>query len=390
LFFSGWRQGVIEVTSQHVELKIALVIASLRGGGAERVLATLAAELAGSGHDITVFTESGMEHDHYQLGPGIRRVALDIEWETSTLRRKLAANIRRMRRLRDGIVAWGAQRVIVFGETTNLRALMACSGTGIPVIVSERVDPRQHRIPRAWRWLRRGLYPRAAAVVVQTESVAQWARSFVASERVHVIANPVRPPLTAFDRPALLPRGNVIIAIGRLIRQKGFPLLIEAFSRSGLPSQGWYLVILGEGPDRRALQEQVRQLGLRHRVGLPGLVALPEAWLQHADLFVLSSLFEGFPNALLEAMACGVASVAFDCPSGPAEIIRHERSGLLLPAGDVAALAAALADLASDPPRRERLAQAARTDVAARFQLRKIVEQWQELLESVSSEQHHV
>lgn len=367
-------------------MRLALVISSLRGGGAERVLTTLADEFAARGHDVTVFTESGRELDHYQLKSGIRRIALDVEWKTTTWVTKLVANVRRLRRLRRGIAAVKAERVIAFGETTNLRTLLACSMTGIPVIVSERTDPRQYEIPRVWNWLRRKLYPRAAAVVVQTESVAQWAHSFVARQRVHIIPNPARAPLPAADRPAILPAANILMAVGRLVREKGFPLLIEAFSRSGLPSQGWHLVILGEGPDRGGLEAQIRDFGLQQCVSMPGLVASPEAWLHHADLFVLSSLIEGFPNALLEAMACGVAPIAFDCPSGPAEIISHERTGMLLPGGDVAALAAALSDLAGDPQRRRRIARAAQTDVAARFALGLIVRQWQSLLESVGTE----
>lgn len=368
-------------------MRLALVISSLRGGGAERVLSTLAGELAACGHEVTVITESSVGQDHYRLGPGVRRIALDVEWETSTWMRKLAANMSRLRRLRKGIVATAAERVIVFGETTNLRTLVACFGTGIPVIASERTDPRQHRIPFAWDWLRRRLYPRAAAVVVQTESVAQWARALVPPRRVHVIPNPVRASLPQPGRPDKLPNGRVVVAVGRLTWEKGFPLLIQAFSRSGLAGVGWHLVILGEGPDRAALLAQARDLGLQERVRLPGLVESPETWLQHADLFVLSSLFEGFPNALLEAMACGVAAIAFDCPSGPAEIIRHEETGLLLPAGDASALAAALADLAGDPQRRDRLARAARADVTSRFAADTIVTRWQSLLTDVGTGQ---
>ena len=367
-------------------MKLALVISSLRGGGAERVLTTVAEELAASGHEVTVITESSAEHDHYRLGPGVCRIALDVEWETSTWARKLVANLRRLRRLRKGIVAVAAERVIVFGETTNLRTLLACLGTGVPVIVSERVDPRRYRIPRAWEWLRRRLYPHAAAVVVQTEAVAQWARSFVAPARVHVIPNPARVPRPGAPRHHLLPSGKIVVAVGRLTEQKGFPLLIEAFARAGLRKDGWHLVILGEGPGRVAIEAQVRDLGLQDSVSLPGLVAAPEDWLHHADLFVLSSLFEGFPNALLEAMACGVAAIAFDCPSGPAEIIRHDQTGLLLPTSDVGALAAALRNLADDPQRRDRLARAAREDVTTRFALNTVMKQWQLVLSTVERE----
>jgi glycosyltransferase involved in cell wall biosynthesis len=115
------------------------------------------------------------------------------------------------------------------------------------------------------------------------------------------------------------------------------------------------LLILGDGSERAALERQAVELGLQDSVLMPGLVRDPERWLQHAQLYVLSSRFEGFPNALLEAMQCGVAVAAFDCPSGPGEIVRHEQTGLLVPAGDVDALAAAIARLAADADLRQRL-----------------------------------
>jgi glycosyltransferase involved in cell wall biosynthesis len=144
------------------------------------------------------------------------------------------------------------------------------------------------------------------------------------------------------------------------------------------------LVILGDGPERDALQRRAAELGLKDAVLMPGVVKLPEQWLQHAELFVLSSRFEGFPNALLEAMQCGLPVAAFDCPSGPAEIVRHEHTGLLVSAGDVAALAAAIARLAGDEDLSRRLGREAAADVASRFSLQHIASMWEELLSDVT------
>jgi len=216
--------------------------------------------------------------------------------------------------------------------------------------------------------------------VVQTESVAQWARRFVAAERVYVIPNPVRPPPPVRSRPDALGNRCTVIAVGRLTPQKGFDLLLNAFARAALPLTAWQLVILGEGPERPALEAQIRMLGLEHNVLMPGVVADPERWLQHAELFVLSSRFEGFPNALLEGMSCGLAVVAFDCPSGPGEIIRTEQTGLLIPPADTDALTAAIARLARDPDLSRRLGTAAALDVAQRFNLNRVAELWEAVL----------
>ncbi len=343
----------------------------------------MARELSALGHVVTVITESGTEGDHYRLREGVRRIALDVEWPTARLREKVVAGFARLRALRLAIKESGADCVVAFGDTTNLRVLMSCAGIGVPIVVSERTDPRSHRIPGLWDWLRGWIYRRAATVVVQTEAVAQWARSLVPPDRVQVIPNAVCLPQLGAPRPTQLPAGPVVMAVGRFSEEKGFAMLIEAFARSGLGGGGWRLVILGEGPDRSALEEQVRGTGLQDRVLLPGLVPDPEIWLQHAEIFVLSSLYEGFPNALLEAMGCGVAAIAFDCPSGPGEIIQHGRSGLLVPAADVEALAKAVAALAEDPQRRRELGRSARAEVGVRFALPAIVKQWEALVRSV-------
>jgi glycosyltransferase involved in cell wall biosynthesis len=179
------------------------------------------------------------------------------------------------------------------------------------------------------------------------------------------------------SRPDALGTRRTVIAVGRLSREKGVDLLLHAFARAALPLSAWQLVILGDGPERPALEAQIRVLGLQHNVLMPGVVADPERWLQHAELFVLSSRFEGFPNALLEAMSCGLAAVAFDCPSGPGEIIRNEHTGLLVPPADADALTAAIARLAQDPDLRRRLGTAAALDVAQRFNLNRVAALWE-------------
>ena len=126
----------------------------------------------------------------------------------------------------------------------------------------------------------------------------------------------------------------MVVAMGRLSPEKGFDLLIDAFARLAAQHADWRLEIAGEGPERDALQRQIDAAGLQPQVQLVGWVSDPERFLSRSALFVMSSRYEGFPVALLEAMACGVPVISFDCDSGPREIIRPDVDGVLVPAGD--------------------------------------------------------
>jgi glycosyltransferase involved in cell wall biosynthesis len=171
--------------------------------------------------------------------------------------------------------------------------------------------------------------------------------------------------------------------MGRLVRQKGFDLLVEAFARVASMHPDWRVVILGEGAERANLTASIHAAGLVDRVSLAGFASAPERAMRQADLFVLPSRFEGFPNSLLEAMAEGMPCISFDCPTGPKELIEHDVSGWLVPAEDVAALAKGLDMLMGSAELRIRLGAQAR-GVQQSYSLAAILDKWNRLLESLS------
>jgi glycosyltransferase involved in cell wall biosynthesis len=357
----------------------------LDGGGAERNIVWLAGALAAAGgYSITLLTIRPDIADFYPVPSGVVRIKTPVE----------AANIcrwfgwscvqRRNRALAVAIQNTRPDVIISFIDTTNISVLMALGKhCDTPVIVAERVDPRRHRIGYRWSVLRSFYYPRAAAVVVQTKTVAEWAQMLWPRWKVATIPNPVPPPaLRNGDRPEWFGPKN-IISMGRLVEQKGFDLLIDAFGSLAPHFPDWHLSIIGEGQQRPHLSKRARAWAIGDRVHLVGTVRDPQRVVQHADLFVLSSRFEGFPNALCEAMACGLAVISFDCPSGPAEIIRNGVNGLLVPAGNVEALRSGMLALMKDAAQRRRFGDEAR-NITDYYSEPRVLGQWEELLQSIS------
>lgn len=363
-------------------MRLTLIIPSLGAGGAERVLSILANNWAERGWDITLITlDDGSVPPFFTLSEQICHCTLRVLQDSPTWWHAIFNNLIRIRRLRKTIEDNHPDAVISLLDTTNVLTLVATRGLRIPVIVAEHIDPAQYQIKPIWNALRRFFYPFADSVVVLTHRALAFFPASITARTV-VIPNPVIKP--SLDKPETLslPHGNRIVALGRLVKQKGFDLLLEAFSQLSERYQDWYLVILGEGPERPILEAQCRQLGLQKRVFLPGQVPYPEAVLSHSALFVLPSRFEGFPMALCEAMACGLPVIAADCPTGPREIIREGKDGLLVPTENPKALAEMMDRLMSNELERQQMGKHA-TEIVDRFHLKNIMEQWDSLVNKV-------
>ena len=364
--------------------KLALVIHSLSSGGAERVAVNLANHWAADGRDVTIITIAGRDSDFYQPTPRVSRVALDLGYASGSVPAAILANWRRVRRLRAALQALKPDVVIAFMPTANILLTLASIGAPWKRIGSEHTFPTKAPIGRSWEFLRRRLYGRLDVVTTLTPAIAAWMGENTTARRVSVIPNAVWPipgqEPTIEPNEIVPPDANVLLAAGRLEPEKGFDLLLQAVSTLAEAYSDWHVVVLGEGGRRRSLESLIDRLDLRHRVSMPGLVGNIQAWYRRADLYVMSSRFEGFGNTLAEALACGTPAVSFDCVTGPGEILEHEISGLLVPPEDVDGLANALAQLMGDRELRERYAAAAER-ARTRFSVSVIARQWEALFE---------
>lgn len=366
--------------------RVLLFIHSLHGGGAERVAVDLSAHWARAGRDVMVVTQAGKEDDAYALDPKVSRAVLNTVGEGGGLR-GIWSNVRRVRALRRVIREFRPDIVLGMMTTASVLSVIAGAGLGCRVIATEHTHPPSQAMSGFWQRLRRWTYPKAARVVALTSGTAAWIETHVPGSRLAVIPNPVHWPLPQAEPrkyPEPRPGRRRLLAVGRLHQDKGFDLLIQAFEQLASAHPDWDLVILGEGGERAALEAQLRQSGMQDRVWMPGRVGNVGDWYASADLYVLTSRFEGLSNTLLESMASGLAAVCFDCDTGPREVVRDGVDGVLVrPNGDVPALCAALEAVMGDDAMRARMAAAA-IDVRDRFSANRVLARWEELFDGVT------
>ena len=337
------------------------------GGGVRQWVLALANGLVARGHAVDVLTEAPQKHfvDEPLLDPRVRRIVLGRRgwFAAQRLQRYVLDHpgVRLVSALNDfNFVA--AQLKVRMGARTHVTVTQHENLTGEG---SWRKNFNYWRITRGVR----STFNLADAVIGVSRGVVEDLRDRfgVREDLLHAIYNPAfsenlleeaRAPV---EHPWLRDKTHpVLLAVGRLHPVKGFDDLIAAFSRLRRHVDA-RLIILGEGRVRGQLEEQVRKLGLSEVVALPGRQASVAPWMARADLFVLSSRAEGFGNALIEAMACGMRVVATRCPNGPSEILEDGRWGRMVPVGDHAALADAIQqELAAPPPDRAALLGRAR------------------------------
>ena len=350
-------------------------INSLNRGGAQRVLVQLAGRFAAAGWHSVLVT-SFVSKDEYPLPPGVERVSIEQEQlRQGALRR----NLSRIAALRALIRQYAPAALISFMAEPNFRAVLAARGLPVKTIVSVRNDPNREYGGRASGFVGRHILPLADGCVFQTRDAMAWFPE-VFQRRSAVIMNQVSE---RFFEEAPAAEHHDIVAVGRLNPQKNHALLIRAYAALGQVEDR--LIIYGEGELLQELSALVRELKLEGRVLLPGLSDNVPRDIKGAKLFVLSSDYEGMPNALIEAMSLGLACISTDCPcGGPRELIRDGENGFLVPVDDVGAMAEKLLTLMEDPALAERMGREAGR-VQEHFAPERVNAGWEAYLLSVLS-----
>ena len=368
-------------------MRLVFVIYSLQAGGAERVLSIMANYWAGKSHKVILVTLEGERRPpFYEIDSRIQQVSLDVAGVSKNWFAGIINNLRRIYILRRVFHRAQADTIISFMTETNILSLMASYRLPTTVIVTEHTDPWTGPVADAWSKLRYRLYPRASRVVV----LNQRAREFFDKSpciRTTVMPNPIviETEKEPVDLTSEVPSRHLIVAMGRLSQEKCFDLLIWAYRSVAIKYSDWNLIILGEGPEREALETLRDELGLGDRLLLPGTVKHPHVLLKKSDLFVSSSVLEGFPMALCEALACGLPVIATEYHSAIRDIVEDGQNGILVPPGDAGSLADAMIRLIENPQERKHLAENG-AKLGERYSVAAVMKKWDQLLNEVVSE----
>lgn len=348
-------------------------IGTLRNGGAERVVSVLASHMAKLGMPVEVLTYYDRPVS-YELDPKVKLTAV----ETMTGSKNKLNNLLQIRKY----LKKNAKAVISFLAPFNMMAIGANLGSKTPIIVADRNDPTKVPSNPVVRKCRDFLYRFADGVVVQTKKNQQYFSSAV-QKKSQVIYNPIdlkEAAGLALDTK----KEKKIVTAGRLMPQKNQKMMIRAFAELLKKEPEYELVIFGEGPEREALESLIGQLGIQKQVKLPGNVADVHEQIKDAQMFVLSSDYEGMPNALIEAMCMGLPVISTKV-SGATDLIKDHENGILTELNDQAAFTAAMLELIEDQKLRKSLAGRA-VRLNEELEVSKIMQQWLNLIEKTAVE----
>jgi len=362
------------------KFEVAFVIPSLGSGGAERVVSNLSNEFTDLGIKVTVIMLANRNLNYF-LNENVELIYLDCEMDNSlnfASRYKL-----RLKKIRNAIKNLKPNVVISFMSETNIDVCFAMTGLKIPLIVSERNDPSIDPSSKIKQYMRKLAYLKPRGFVFQTPD-AQGYFSKRVQKRSKIIINPLSSSL---PDPFCGEREKRIVSVGRLNKQKNFPLLIDAFGEFAKDNPEYSLEIYGEGMLDKSIKEYILSKGLEKKVTLMGFCRDVHKRIISAAMFVMTSDFEGMPNALLEAMAIGLPCISTDCPcGGPRMLIKDKENGILTRLGNKNDILQAMRYIAENPTESQKMSLNAK-EIKKDAELTTITNSWIDYIKVCVGEQ---
>ncbi len=354
--------------------RITFVISSLGSGGAERVMTVLSNEMIKTGMDVTIVMVNN-NNLYYELSEKVNLVCLGCakDKSCSAIRR----TVRRISKIRKAICASRPDAVISFMAETNIDVCMAMLGKKIPLIVSERNDPKVDPAGTVKQYMRRVLYAKPKGFVFQTEDARGYFSKKI-RKRSQIILNPLSDKVC---EPYTGERTKRIVSVGRLNSQKNYPMLFEAYGRLHDKYPEYELEIYGEGVLEEKLKADAAKIS--GKITFMGFCRDVHSRIADAALYVMSSDFEGMPNALMEALSIGLPCISTDCPcGGPKMLIEPGVNGILVPVRDVSALEREMDFMLSSPEKAKEMGENA-VKIRDRLSSEGITRQWLSFIETV-------
>ena len=347
-------------------MKIAFLISSLNAGGAERVVSVLANELSLT-NDIVIITLS-KDEPFYKLNDSITVKQLGVLNSGTNPLKSIFSNLVLLYKITLLIRSFKIKSLICFMTTSNVLGIISGKMlSNIKVTISERANPKFEDVGY-WNFLRRKTYKLADRLVVQSEEISNYFKPFVDERKTSIIPNPIK--IVDFNKNK---KEKIILTVGRIDANKNQEQIIRSFSK--VKQQGWKLIICGDGSLLSKLKDLVKALNINDAVEFKGRVKNIEKQYERASIFAFSSLSEGFPNVLLEAMNYGCACISTDCPTGPSILIKNNVNGFLIPLADENSYTNHLQNLIDDEKNRNLLVSNAKSGLE-NYSLNKVAEQW--------------
>lgn len=353
--------------------KITFIISTLNSGGAERVISLISKSLS-KYYNVSIILLLNGQPRAYDISEKVKVVELDKYNGRFNKWFHIIQNLHNVIQKED------ADIYISFCTIENIVSLMAHLGTKKKLIISERNAPKTEKKPLVIKVLQKILYPLSDYVVFQTDTAKKIYKKKLQEKSV-IIPNPITENLPEWCGDSNNSESNYICAVGRLHPQKNYPLLFKTFKKFSMDYQNYQLLVFGSGNQEQELIALINSLNLQDKIKLMGYHKDVHDYLKKCSFFVMTSNYEGMPNALMEAMAIGVPCISTDCPSGgPSKLIKNYENGILINTNDENDLITSMRYLANNNEKAIYFGENAKK-IKNEYSIDKITYEWRKVIE---------